>query len=592
MTSYLLAPLFGKGNTDGAEDYSGLVRKNYLYFDIGDNSGPYAEKSVSLIGNTSYLATFYDSGLFPATLSIYLNGIDQNLTQLGSTRTRSNTTDPLTIGGSRNGSFFLNNKAQEYLFYFTDQSSNRSDIESNINNYYNIFPFDAYVETWYDQSGNGNHASQTTAANQPTIVTGSTVVVENGKPAIDFDGIDDSITATYTLGTDLTSVLVLKSNINTSTADGTIYQWNIDNDNHYAHGFRDGGLFTRIYKNSTINEENGYDFSSTSQFLSFNIYDYANATNTLYVDNILGTNINNGRSQSKSGSFIQIMARAGGAFPIDGKLSEIIFYPSDQSSNRTGIETDINSNYKMYWDGAFTSILNTYPDPVIAYGVTALSSTYLGPLVKVRRESDDAEQDINPDYYGNLSEGELYDFCSGSVCYVVAWYDQSGNNNNATSSIADRQPIIYSGSYTGDTMLFNQDYLTLSSSLSISDEFTYLANWSSTSPQTDRYGTQIGASGFYLQTRSGQRYKLLIGGDQLNFYVDYDQFIRYDVKMYRDSSNLITLLHDNVVIPSSVSSSVGSMDVDIIGRQGPSSYHRLEGTLNYVIIYDRDLRQE
>ena len=47
------------------------------------------------------------------------------------------------------------------------------------------------VQTWYDQSGNGNNATQTTAANQPTIYTGGAVVAFNNRPAIDFDGSND-----------------------------------------------------------------------------------------------------------------------------------------------------------------------------------------------------------------------------------------------------------------------------------------------------------------------------------------------------------------------------------------------------------------
>jgi hypothetical protein len=131
--------LFGKGNDDGAEDYFGLVRTGYLYFDIGDGAGPYADRGVSLTNNTTYLSTFYDSGLFPATLSIYLNGTDQNLNQSNNTRARSNTTNPLTIGAGRNGDLLSNTKAQEYLFYFNDQTANRSAIESNINTNYKIY---------------------------------------------------------------------------------------------------------------------------------------------------------------------------------------------------------------------------------------------------------------------------------------------------------------------------------------------------------------------------------------------------------------------------------------------------------------------
>jgi len=255
------------------------------------------------------------------------------------------------IMGAGNGAQYGEGKLQELVIYPNNQSSNRPKIEANINNYYSIYTNtnNGYVTTWYDQSGNSNDATQTTATDQPQIVSGGSVILENGKPALDFDGSDDYMVATYTLGTDLTSVLVLKSNINTSSADGTIYQYNIDNVNHFAHGFRNGGLYTRMFKNGILNEENGYDFSSTSQFLSFNIYDYDNSTNYLYVDNVLRTDNNAGRSTTTSNSFISIMARSSGDFNIDGKLSELIFYPSDQSSNRTGIETNINDFYSIYY---------------------------------------------------------------------------------------------------------------------------------------------------------------------------------------------------------------------------------------------------
>lgn len=47
----------------------------------------------------------------------------------------------------------------------------------------------AFVTTWYDQSGNGRHATQTTAANQPKIVASGVVITEGGRPLISFDGL-------------------------------------------------------------------------------------------------------------------------------------------------------------------------------------------------------------------------------------------------------------------------------------------------------------------------------------------------------------------------------------------------------------------
>jgi hypothetical protein len=69
--------------------------------------------------------------------------------------------------------FYFNGKYQELSLYLTDQSSNRPLIENNINNYYNIYTGSnhGFVARWYDQSGNNRHATQTTTASQPLIVS-------------------------------------------------------------------------------------------------------------------------------------------------------------------------------------------------------------------------------------------------------------------------------------------------------------------------------------------------------------------------------------------------------------------------------------
>jgi len=59
---------------------------------------------------------------------------------------------------------------QELIAYTSSQAANRPYIENNINSYYGIYTpdsvstEDAYVKTWYDQSGNGNHATQSVDA--------------------------------------------------------------------------------------------------------------------------------------------------------------------------------------------------------------------------------------------------------------------------------------------------------------------------------------------------------------------------------------------------------------------------------------------
>jgi hypothetical protein len=96
---------------------------------------------------------------------------------------------------------------------------------------------------------------------------------------------------------------------------------------------------------------------------------------------------------------------------------------------------------------AFTGILDTYSGASAAYSVRRLSSTYTGNLIRVRRSSDNTEQDIGYDSNNVLDTTTLLSFVGAGNGFVTTWYDQSGNTNNATQSTALNQPqIVSSGS--------------------------------------------------------------------------------------------------------------------------------------------------
>ena len=91
----------------------------------------------------------------------------------------------------------------------------------------------------------------------------------------------------------------------------------------------------------------------------------------------------------------------------------------------------------------FTPILDTYPNAQAAFSLRLLRSLYTNSLIRVRRSSDNAEQDIG--FIGaNLDTTSLTTFCSGTNGFITTWYDQSGNGNNATQTTAANQPQIVS----------------------------------------------------------------------------------------------------------------------------------------------------
>ena len=92
---------------------------------------------------------------------------------------------------------------------------------------------------------------------------------------------------------------------------------------------------------------------------------------------------------------------------------------------------------------AFTGILDTYTGAAVAYSAARrLSSSYTGALIRVRRSSDNTEQDIGYDGGNILDTSALSAFVGVNSAYVTTLYDQSGNAKNAVQSTATYQPRI------------------------------------------------------------------------------------------------------------------------------------------------------
>jgi len=91
--------------------------------------------------------------------------------------------------------------------------------------------------------------------------------------------------------------------------------------------------------------------------------------------------------------------------------------------------------------------------PLVAYGLRKLVSGYSGDCIEVRRDSDDAVDDIGFDAQGNLDISALETFVgSGNGGTIKTWYDQGGNERNLAQTGNAKQPIIVT---SGSTLLHN-----------------------------------------------------------------------------------------------------------------------------------------
>ena len=94
-----------------------------------------------------------------------------------------------------------------------------------------------------------------------------------------------------------------------------------------------------------------------------------------------------------------------------------------------------------------------------AFAFNALDPTYTSNVIRVRRSSDNAEQDIGL-VSGTFDSASYDTFVGANTGYVVTWYDQSGTGNNATQATAAAQMVVgeTSGTYHATPDLSDDTY--------------------------------------------------------------------------------------------------------------------------------------
>ncbi|MEL0118176.1 MAG: hypothetical protein VXB01_04465 [Opitutae bacterium] len=197
---------------------------------------------------------------------------------------------------------------------------------------------DLYLQSWYDQSGNSNDATQTTAASQPKIYDWDNgLVTENGKPAVEFDGTNDYLSLDAATNLTNTTCQVIVTVYDTSTSEvkmpmgSSTTFWQHYNSNQVRVRTSSGDL------PYTTGLSNG------SQYVGV-----LNGTGTNYV--IRQNGVEKISQSSTSNVAISEIGRGfdNNAYAFDNNIQEVIIYESDKSSILSGIEANVNDYYSIY----------------------------------------------------------------------------------------------------------------------------------------------------------------------------------------------------------------------------------------------------
>jgi hypothetical protein len=211
-----------------------------------------------------------------------------------------------------------------------------------------------FVTIWYDQSGNGRNATQTTAARQSRIVNNGTVELLGSKPCINtyaantFRDYQINYSNLQALPISMISVHKIDTlpsngfNNITFTIGGSAlqggggrYQFYAENTNFHTTVRNGGGIASQSLNALTAVIQMGY-------FKTSELQQRLNGVDSSAV-NYSGTAFNTASNWNiLNASSLQDL------FHGAKRCHEIIIYESDQFANRTDIETNINEYYAIY----------------------------------------------------------------------------------------------------------------------------------------------------------------------------------------------------------------------------------------------------
>ena len=188
---------------------------------------------------------------------------------------------------------------------------------------------DGFVTTWYDQSGNAANAAQATASLQPKIVASGSTILDNGKAAASFAGDSLISVGVSNYSQPNTYFIIANSSVNNSD-----YSDSISGSNRNLNDYSDANH--RMFAGSSFRSSFAY---SGLRFLRYSLY---NGSSSEISINGASVQIGNPNNQGMNSSF-EI-----GDSTSYMNLQEFILYNSNESTNRTGIETNINDHYSIY----------------------------------------------------------------------------------------------------------------------------------------------------------------------------------------------------------------------------------------------------
>jgi hypothetical protein len=385
-----------------------------------------------------------------------------------------------------------------------------------------------HVATWYDQSGNDNHATQGTADSQPKIVNNGSLVTGG----INFDGTDDNLALSSTLGITSVASHFAVINPNGGGAD-TLF----DNRDSSTDGYRiEATSSTKINFDwlssdaeiDTVSDEGVYYFNKTSSQVQSGVN-----SGTLVTSSESGSVSVTTVPKIGSRSFSSVLNF------FEGTVNELIVYGSDQSEKRRAIEESIATNYSV-----------------------TLASFSRDGMVRTWYDQSVSDQ-------GSTATG-----------------------NHAVQTTADNQPkIVNNGSYLGEVDFDGtNDFLDLTSALGITNQgAVFTVAESGGGNDTLILDNRDNATDGFRVFRFGDAFEYRWQSATVDTGTNPSSDTKFIGFANHDTSNASAAVNGATATAVSDTSSINVTATPRIGARSFTSAAKFwDGTINELIVYDTD----
>jgi hypothetical protein len=209
---------------------------------------------------------------------------------------------------------------------------------------------DGFVTTWYNQAPASKNFTQTSASLQPQIVSSGSLITRGSHAAVKFDGSNDAMQ--YTTGALINDINISHfsvSNNDVSNSNVTIMAHSTSTVSSIrifnSRVASKRNLVVSVDTNNYFADMSVVRDNSSQRLLS----SFINASKNMsaFDNGATGTTSTYIGSTNNNSAFL---GRQGGFTPayLNGTIQEFIAFNSDESANRTAIETNINAYYGIY----------------------------------------------------------------------------------------------------------------------------------------------------------------------------------------------------------------------------------------------------